>query len=277
MHREKSEGDTFEDIFGTVWRAGNIYHVVRAPLSRPTLQGYEFPDLTRADLSESVRSVCQQNGHRFLACGIGMSFFERAWALRGMEQLLIDFVEHPRFVEDLLDHLMELHFTAVDVVTQYPIDAVYFGDDFGQQRGLITGPHHWRRYLKPRLRQMYAYAKKKGCRVIIHSCGDISEIIPELIEMEVDIINPFQPEAMDVFALKREYGNYVTFNGGVGTQWLLPRGTPEEIRAAVRECVRRLGAGGGYVMEPAKPVMEDVPAGNVAALVDAFTRQGESQ
>jgi len=123
---------------------------------------------------------------------------------------------------------------------------------------------------------MYAYAKGKGLRVAIHSCGDVSEIVSDLIEMGVDIINPFQPEAMDVFALKREYGKHVTFNGGIGTQRLLPQGTPEEVRAAVRDCVTLLGAGGGYIMETAKPVMEDVPAENVAALLDAMTTQDQT-
>ena len=275
MHKDRVEGETFEDPFGSVWRQGNIFHLVGAPLSQPALAGYEFPDLMRPDLWEGVRSACEQHRDRFLACGIGLAFFERAWGLRGMEALLIDFVAHPRFVDDLLDRLMALHFPVIDRVAELGADAMYFGDDFGQQRGLIMGPRHFRRYLKPRLEQMYAYAKGKGLRVAIHSCGDVSEIVGDLIEMGVDIINPFQPEAMDVFALKREYGKHVTFNGGIGTQHLLPQGTPEEIRAAVRDCITQLGAGGGYIMETAKPVMEDVPAENVAALLDAMTLNRE--
>jgi uroporphyrinogen decarboxylase len=273
MRKAREEGDTFEDLFGTVWRQGNIFHVLRAPLPQPTLDGYQFPDLTRPELYAHLPKVCADYSDRFIFSGVGMAFFERAWALRGMQEILIDLVQHPRFVEQLLDRLMELHFVVIDHISQHPIDAVYFGDDFGQQRGLIMGPHHWRRYLKPRLREMYACAKKKGFRVMIHSCGDVSEILPDLIEIGVDILNPCQPEAMDLFALKREYGRDITFNGGIGTQWLLPRGTPQQVRDAVRDCIEKLGKDGGYVMEPTKAVLPDVPAENVAALYDAITQQ----
>jgi uroporphyrinogen decarboxylase len=153
--------------------------------------------------------------------------------LGSQRQILIDFYRHPDFAEELLDNLMQLHFQAIDQFVKYQIDAVQFGDDFGMQKGLIMGPKIWRKFLKPRLRQIYGRAKKAGKLVMIHSCGDNSEIMGDLIEIGVDIFNPTQPEALDIFKLKRRYGSRITFNGGITTQ-RLPFFTPKRIRDEVR-------------------------------------------
>jgi uroporphyrinogen decarboxylase len=170
---------------------------------------------------------------------------------------------------------MELHLPIVDRLCTLPVDCIRFGDDFGAQRGVLMGTPHWREMLKPRLKQMYGRAHEHGKYVMIHSCGDNSPIIEDLIEIGVDIFNPFQPEAQDVYAMKREYGKYITFNGGIGTQELLPYGTPEQITAEVERLCREIGAGGGFIVGPTKPILPDVPTENAVACFEAIVGQGE--
>lgn len=132
------------------------------------------------------------------------------------------------------------------------------------------GVRHWREFFKPRLKIAYERTHRRLKYVGIHSCADNSPIIEDLIETGVDIFNPFQPEAHDVYAMKHEYGKYITFWGGIGTQQLLPRGTPGEIWAEVRRIKRRIGAGGGLIVAPTKPTMADVPVENAVACIEAI-------
>jgi uroporphyrinogen decarboxylase len=111
---------------------------------------------------------------------------------------------------------------------------------------------------------------------MIHSCGDNSPIIEDLIEIGVDIFNPFQPEAQDVYAMKREYGKYITFDGGIGTQELLPRGTPEQITAEVERLCAEIGRGGGFILGTTKPILPDVPTENAVACFEAIVGQAEA-
>ena len=124
-----------------------------------------------------------------------------------MEDVLVDFILNPEFVGELLDRIVEYNLKVADLAARYPIDCIFFGDDWGQQRGLIMGPEHWRNYLKPRLIRMYSHVKSKGMKVAQHSCGDIREVFPDLIEAGMDIYNTFQPEIYDVGEMKRLYGD----------------------------------------------------------------------
>ncbi|MBD3292486.1 MAG: hypothetical protein GF393_06150, partial [Armatimonadia bacterium] len=161
----------------------------------------------------------------------------------------------------------------VDRVADLPIDGIRFGDDFGGQRGLIMGTPAWREFLKPRLARMYARAHEHGFDVWIHSCGDNSPGIEDLVEIGVDVFNPFQPEAQDVYDMNRQVGDRMTFEGGIGTQELLPMATPERIREEVERLCTEIGAGGGFIISPTKPIMPDVPTANAVACVEAILEQ----
>jgi len=269
-----ADGSGYRDAWGCVWHTKNIFHTTQVPLPEPTLTGYEFPQLLTEEAVAQCRVAAEANAaspqRAFYRAGSGMTFFERAWALRGMEGFLLDLVAEPRFVNELLDRLMAWHLPMIEAFGAIPeVDAIYFGDDFGAQHGLIMGTTWVREYLKPRLNIMYARAHDFGKHVYIHSCGDNSSIIADLIEIGVDIFNPFQPEAQDVYAMKREYGKYITFEGGIGTQGLLPRGTPEGIREEVRRLKREIGKEGGFILSPTKPILPDVPTENAVACVEA--------
>ncbi|OGV83566.1 MAG: hypothetical protein A3K19_19745 [Lentisphaerae bacterium RIFOXYB12_FULL_65_16] len=267
----------YTDKYGTTWQGMNIFHITEPRLSEPTLEGYRPPtdkEMLPDARFEEMKKWVADNHDRFTIAGMGLSFWERAWALRGMENVLVDLIESPRFVEELLDMLMELQMTVGARLMTIPgLDGVYFGDDFGAQNGVIMGLTHWRRLFKPRLARMYGQAKAAGKYVYIHSCGDNSEILGDLIDIGVDIFNPAQPEPQDLYALKRRYGKHVTFDGGIGCQQLLPRATPDQIRAEIARLCRELGQDGGFIIGPTKPIMRDVPTANAVACVEAILEQ----
>jgi uroporphyrinogen decarboxylase len=190
-----------------------------------------------------------------------------------MEDLLVDFMLNPDFVDELLDRITTYNLAVVDIVARYPIDCIFFGDDWGQQQGLIMGPAHWRRFIRPRLAAMYAHVKSKGMYIAQHSCGDIHELFPDLVELGLDIYNTFQPEIYDVAEMKRLYGNKITFYGGVSTQRLLPFATPGKVKAETRRLMALLGKDGGYIAAPTHAIPDDVPTENILAFLEAVQAQ----
>jgi len=161
----------------------------------------------------------------------------------------------------------------IEASVQFDIDAMMFGDDWGQQRGLLMGPRLWRRFIKPRIREMYQASKSAGKFVFIHSCGDVKELFPDLIECGLDCFNPFQPEVMDVFEMKRQYGQDLCFYGGISTQKTLPYGTPDDVRAEVQANIERVGANGGYIASPAHAIPGDAPPENIDAMIQVLRNQ----
>ncbi|MFC1717570.1 uroporphyrinogen decarboxylase family protein [Candidatus Poribacteria bacterium] len=269
-HKEDVGKDLFRDPFGVVWHQGTIFEIVEPILKEPDLTGFQWPELVTDDDIPRIEKFCENQKDKFTIYGLGLIFFERAWALRGMENILMDFVIHTEFVEELLDKLMQLQLDALDKILHLPMDCIRFGDDFGAQRGLIMGQGYWCEFLKPRLAKMYGKARDAGKFVEIHSCGDNTEIMEDLIEIGVQILNPFQPEANDIFEMKRLYGRRITFNGGIGTQVTLPHGTPEEVREEIRTCASVLSKDGGYVMETTKPIRPEVPTENAVAALETI-------
>ena len=135
------------------------------------------------------------------------------------------------------------------------------------------GPALWREFIKPRITRMYQRVRKAGKFVIIHSCGNVQELFPDLIEAGLNVFNPFQPEVMDIFETKRQYQGKLAFYGGISVQRLLPHGTPDEVRAETRRLLRELGKGGGYIASPSHAIPGDVPAENMAAMIEVLQGQ----
>lgn len=191
-----------QDVFGVVWDRSidkDIGNVQKPVLSKPSLQGYRFPNPLDHRFFQDIPEKIQRYPDRFRVFQIGFSLYERAWTLRGMEQLMMDFYDHPDFVHELLHTIADYNIAQVKEAMKYDIDAVYFGDDWGQQRGLQMGPKIWKEFIYPELRRMYGSAKQEGKYVFIHSCGDVDELFDDLIEIGVDCFNPFQPEVMNIF------------------------------------------------------------------------------
>ncbi|MBN1808539.1 MAG: uroporphyrinogen-III decarboxylase-like protein [Planctomycetes bacterium] len=204
----------------------------------------------------------------FIMAGIGFSLYERAWTLRGLQALLMDFVMNPGFVHDLLDAIADWNVQVVRKVLQVPgIDAVHFGDDWGTQRGLVMGPELWKEFIGPRVKRMYGTVKEGGKFCSQHSCGMVQELFPDLVEYGLNMFNPFQPEVMDVHEMHAKYFGKLAFWGGVSVQETLPHGTPDDVRREVLDRIE-MGKRGGYILTPSHAVPGDAPVENLVAMIE---------
>ena len=269
----------FTDDFGVGWnRTGadrDIGVVDRVVLSEPELSGYRFPELDEAALRMRLEQLMGNGQDTFKIGRISPSLYERAWSLRGIENLLCDMIVNPAFVQELLEAICNFDLQVVDIGLSSGVEGFYFGDDWGQQRGLIMGPRAWRRFIRPHLARLYGRVKAAGGVVIQHSCGDNREILPDLVDIGLDVYQTLQPEIYDLPWVKREFGSHLSFWGGISTQRLLPFAGPEEVRRTAREALRIMGRGGGYIAGPTHWVPADVPPENVLALLEVF--QGQDQ
>jgi uroporphyrinogen decarboxylase len=267
--------DRFRDVFGVVWNRSvdkDIGVVENRVLPEPTLRGYEFPDPRDDRFFAGAAERIQQHPDLFRRFSIGFALYERAWTMRGMEALMIDFYDHPDFVDELLNTIADYNIAQIERALELDIDCVHFGDDWGQQHGLQMGPAAWRRFLKPVLARMYGVVRDAGKIVSIHSCGDVDEVFDDLVEIGLDLFNPFQPEVMDIDALMREYRGRLAFHGGMSTQQTLPYGTVDDVITETQHLID-LGRDGGYIFSPAHAVEGDVPVENLVAFIDTIQGQ----
>jgi uroporphyrinogen decarboxylase len=263
------------DVFGVVWDRSvdkDIGNVEGHVLPEPALDGCVFPDPLDRRFFDDIPAKIDRFPDRFRVFQIGFSLYERAWTLRGMENLMLDFHDHPRFVHKLLAAIADYNIAQVREAMKYDIDAVYFGDDWGQQRGLQMGPRTWREFILPQLRRMYGTVRAAGKFVMIHSCGDVDELFEDLVTAGLNCFNPFQPEVMDVHSLLPAYRGRLAFHGGLSTQRTLPFGTPDDVRRETRRLLE-LGADGGYIFAPAHDVEGDVPLENMLAMIETVQQQ----
>jgi uroporphyrinogen decarboxylase len=182
-------------------------------------------------------------------------------------------ITSPQELERLFDRICDYFLTLVEVALEYDVDAVYFGDDWGQQKCLIMGPEKWRRFIKPRMARLYRRVKEKGKYVIQHSCGDCYEILPDLIEIGLDCYQTFQPEIYDIAEVKRRYGGRLAFWGAVSTQQVLARCSAREVQREIVRVVNILRPGGGLIIAPTHALPFDVPPENVLAMAEVFQNQ----
>jgi uroporphyrinogen decarboxylase len=265
------------DGYGGVWRSDRRpWHLETPPLVRPSLEGYAFPKaerFLRPEWKERALLACSEHRESFIVASLGWGLFERSWNLRGFENVLVDAVTEPEFFAEVLDRLTELYLQFVRYTVDLPVDGVLFGDDWGDQRGVILGPERWRTFLKPRWARIYKAVHDAGKIAMNHSCGSVVQIIPDLIDIGLDVLESVQPEAagMVPYELKKRFGRNIAFWGGLGSQSVIPFGTPARIAAEVARLRREMPEGGGYILAPAKPLQPETPTANAAAIVDAFT------
>jgi uroporphyrinogen decarboxylase len=268
-------GGFVRDAFGVVWdrrHDADIGVPSGDVLPRPTLAGLSLPDPADPRFFIGFEQRVSEGGDRFRVFAAACSLYERAWSMRGMEALLMDFLEQPGFVAELLDLLTDWEIAQLDEALRYDIDAVWFGDDWGQQQGLQMGRPLWDEFIYPRIARMYAAAREAGLFVMNHSCGDVDELFDDLIAIGLDCTNPVQPEVMDVDALVPRYRGRLAFYGGLSTQRTLPFGSVDEVRTA-SEHLLQLGAAGSYVLAPSNVVAGDVPLENILAMVEVVQAQ----
>jgi len=269
----------WRDDFGVIWNRNgadkDIGVISGLVIREPDPDSYVLPEVNEERLRTEFETLTRSDHHVCKIGSIGFSLFERAWSLRGMENFLIDMATEPAFVDKLLDDITAFDLKIVDIALEYPIDGFHFGDDWGQQRGMIMGPVYWRRFIKPRLARLYSRVRDAGKFVSQHSCGDIHEIFPDLIDIGLNVYQTVQPEIYDLPLIKREYGRDLTFWGGISTQRLLPFATPDEVRRVTRQTLKTMGCGGGYIAAPTHAIPGDVPPENILAMAEVFQNQNE--
>jgi uroporphyrinogen decarboxylase len=264
---------TFRDVFGGRWEAKNILHQLEYGLKEPSLEALLWPDVSKEEYYQPLREAAAKMPGRFTIAAFAFGLFERSWGMRGMNNILMDMACEPAFCDQLYDRITEMNLVMLEKMCDTAVDAVGFTDDLGSQKGLIMGPIYWRRYLKPRMSTLIGYIKSRGKFAYLHTCGDNTDIMDDLVDMGLDIFNPLQPEPWDIFTIKRRYGKYLTFDGGISSQSALQFGTADEVRNEVQRCLRELGKGGGYIAGPNKPLLPGTPIENAVALIETLTNQ----
>ena len=273
--REKIDDTWSRDFYGGLWRMDcRPEHLQEWPLKEPTFEGYDFPPperFFRPDWKEQSRTVCEEQDDAFLCAELSWGLFEISWKMRGFENVMSDCVLEPGFYGELLDKIMDLYLAFTDYVSDLPVQAIKYGDDWGDQRGIILGPDRWREFLKPRWAKIFQRCHEAGKIAICHSCGSVVDIMDDIIEIELDVLESCQPEAhgMDPYELKKRWGDKITFWGCLGSQSTMPFGTLDEIRAEAGKLCREMGKGGGYILAPAKPLQPETPVENALALIEA--------
>jgi uroporphyrinogen decarboxylase len=272
------------DDWGTARVPGSNFHFERylfpmEKLNSPyEIEEYPFPDYLKEFSHQHFKQTVIDYHKRDLAVTgeLACTIFEIAWYMRGMENLLMDFTINPEFAAALLDKLTEIRVKQIMKYVEAGVDIVQLGDDVGQQVGLIMGPDTWRKWLKPRLAKVIETAKSINPKVLIfyHSDGDVRALIPEFIEIGIDILNPIQPECMNPAELKNIYGKQLSFWGTIGTQTTMPFGSPEEVKKIIKERIETVGKDGGLLLGPTHILEPEVPWDNILAFFDAIDEYG---
>ncbi len=267
-------GGLYHDEFGVKYRVGatgDFYHIVEHPMQYlESIDEYEFPDINAPGRFEEADKSVKIYGDEFATNGIISSvLFTYAWFLRGYRTFIRDLYGNPGFVNKLLDKLLAFRIEQVKRLVELGIDIIGFADDIGVQKGMMINPTIWRNFFKPRMEKLIREAKKRGqVYVFYHSDGNIESVIPDLIEIGVDILNPIQPECMNPAEIKIRYGKKLTLHGTISLQETLPFGTVDDVRREVIERIKTCGYGGGFVLAPANMITPDISMKNILAVYE---------
>ena len=275
IHNEKKDnGIAKTDEWGTKWfESGNglitTYH--------PMEEGYEyidrvcFPNASLPGRFDDAKSGFESKPDKYHLGGVWFTLFERLWMLRGFENMLMDPYSMENEFLDLKEKIMQVNLEMIDKWLELGVDGVFFSDDWGTQRGMLINPDDWRRFYKKDYQRMFDRVRNAGKHVWMHLCGNVIDIIPDLIDIGLNVLNPVQPQAMDLEYLSREYRGHLCFNGGIDVQGVMVSGTPDEVRAAVQRTIHQLSTpDGGYICSTSHSIMPETPLDNVIALLESI-------
>lgn len=274
---EKLPPGTFINGIGVAEIPSGFYHFtgyvspLRNAASLRDLETYPIPDFSAAD-SSALKAVVDEahRAGRIVTAWVG-HMYETAWQIRGYEEFLTDMLDQPAWAECLLERLCEQNLIRARMFARAGADQITTGDDVASQKALMFTPALWRRMMLPRWARVWAAVKEinPAIKIWYHSDGNVIDIIPEMIDAGLDILNPVQPECMDLDEIHRRFGAHLTFDGCMGTQSTMPWGTPQDVRDRVRELIDKYGRNGGLIISPTHILEPEVPIANIEAMCRA--------
>lgn len=286
--QEEGRYKFFKDQFGIKWRmpkeGGFYYDMAEHPLADAyeveDIENYVFPDVNDAARYVGIRERSQKvrdAGYGVVMSSISAGIFELGGWLRGLANFYADLAGEPEMACKVMDRALEVKMKYWEKVLDTAgdlIDVVQEADDLGAQNNMLISPEMYRKYVKPRHKELFGFIRSKtNAKIFIHSCGSFKDVIPDLIEVGVNILNPvqFNAKGMDAVGLKRDFGKDLVFwGGGVDTQSILPTGTVQEVKDCVKRQLEVLAPGGGLVFNTVHNIQADVPPQNLVALKEAF-------
>jgi uroporphyrinogen decarboxylase len=245
-------------------------------LSEEECEKYPWPDNNWFDYSNLRKELEEWNDFSIMASG--GSVFQHATYIRGMDTLMMDMMANPEMAHYILDKVFSFYYEYYRRMFEEAgdlIDIFALADDFGMQNTLLIGPELFDEFVALRLNEMAELAHKYNIKLLLHTCGNIELLIPRFIELGVDILDPVQPESMDPVKIKTKYGQRITLRGGISVQNVISRGTVGEVKAETRRIVEALKPGGGYILSPGHPVLQDdIPPENIVAMYETGYKFG---
>ena len=270
--------------FGMVMRQGPVYmEVLDNPLADvkdpAQVEDFRFPDpLADGRYDDAAKFIDKYKGEYFIWGDMELTMLDMMQFLVGLEKLLTDMAMGESYVEILIDKCKDFALAVGKKLVTLGVDGIWAGDDFGAQSGMLISPRMWKRYFKERYRQIYGELKARNSDLVMaqHCDGAVAPILGEWIEVGLEVFNPVQPNVAghEPEDLKGQFGDRLSFWGGIDQQQLLPFGTPEEIEAEVKRRIEILGEGGGYMVAPAHIIQADTPDENIEAFISAVKVHG---
>lgn len=269
--------DEREDEWGVFW---NELRTSRHPLEKGWSQtsNYKIPEPLAPGRFDEAREKIKNNKNKYLLGAVWFTLFERLWMLRGFDNMLIDpYTDYDEFVK-LRDAVHNYNMGIIKQWLDLGIDGIFISDDWGGQKKLLVDPEYWRKFYKSCYKEMFDLIHSGGADVWMHSCGHVTELIPDLVELKLDVLNPVQPQAMNVDELGRDFAGKICFHGGLDVQETIPHGTPAEIENEVKHFIKTLGTNeGGYIPGTSHTILPDTSVENIEALFKALENYSSKQ
>ncbi len=266
----------FENKTPSGWTMEMGLPPLSSALSIEDCKKYPWPDVDWFDFS-SLRDELDE-WEEFSIMASGGSVFQHATYIRGMDTLMMDMMVDPEMANFILDKVFDFYhgyYRRIFDVAGDLIDIFALADDLGMQNTLLISPEMFDGYVAPRLRKMSELAHSYNIKLLLHSCGNIENLIPRLIESGVDILDPVQPESMDPVLIKEKYGSRICLRGGISVQNVISHGSVEDVRKETKRIVEAMKHGGGYILSPGHPVLQDdIPVENILTMYKVGNETG---
>ena len=270
----QKDGESHTDYWGIRWVRQFLFNqIANYPLinaNSDELLGYEFPYNHIENLLQAMEPILADYRECFIGCDVSPCAFEMYWRLRGMENTLLDMATDTEIAHQMLARCVDFSIVLAEkAIQRFPLDWLWTGDDVASQQAMMMSPKTWRSLIKPELARIFAIGKQHHLWVAYHCCGALRPIIPDLIEIGLDVLNPVQGNCpgMEPLELKREFGEKITFMGGLDTQYLLPYGTVDQVRQETERLIDGMTqGGGGYILAASHTIPPETPDENIFAL-----------